>query len=121
MKNMIDLYAYDIGVDYFNHSDKLKRVADRLRNKSNISVRTVNMKDFKNEVGIIREVYNDAWSRNWGFVPMTEEEFEHLGKDLKQIVDPRVVLMDEKMSKAGDARRGSVVLAGRELVRYLRK
>jgi GNAT superfamily N-acetyltransferase len=97
MKKAMDLYAYDIGVDYFNHSNKLQRVAERLRKKSNISVRTVNMKDFKNEVGIIRQVYNDAWSRNWGFVPMSEEEFDHLAKDLKQIVDPRVVLIAEQV------------------------
>lgn len=96
MKKAMDLYAYDIGVEYFNHSNKLQRVADRLRKKSNIRVRTVNMKDFKKEVGIIRQVYNDAWSRNWGFVPMSEDEFDHLAKDLKQIVDPRVVLIAEQ-------------------------
>src|SRR4030095_16376045 len=67
MKKAMDLYAYDIGAHYFNHSEKLQRVADRLRKKSNISVRTVDMKKFKDEVGIIRQVYNDAWSRNWGF------------------------------------------------------
>ena len=98
MKKAMDLYAYDIGVDYFNHSNKLQRVAERLRKKSNISVRPVNMKDFRNEVVIIREVYNDAWSRNWGFVPMSEEEFDHLAKDLKQIVDPRVVLIAEQLT-----------------------
>ncbi|HKV39303.1 MAG TPA: N-acetyltransferase, partial [Blastocatellia bacterium] len=41
-------------------------------------------------------VYNDAWSRNWGFVPYGREEFEHLAKDLKQIVDPRIVFIAEK-------------------------
>jgi hypothetical protein len=56
MNKAMDLYAYDIGVEYFNHSNKLQRVAERLRKKSNISVRPVNMKDFRNEVGIIRQV-----------------------------------------------------------------
>jgi len=121
MKKAMDLYAFDIGVDYFNHSDKLKRVADRLRKKSNISVRTVNMKDFKNEVGIIREVYNNAWSRNWGFVPMTEEEFEHLAKDLKQIVDPRIVLIAEQLDEAGKARPVGFLLAVPDINRALKK
>ncbi len=111
MKKAMDLYAYDIGVDYFNHSDKLQRVAERLRNKSNIRVRTVNMKDFKKEVGIIREVYNDAWSRNWGFVPMSEEEFNHLAKDLKQIVDPRVVLIAEQDGDGSAPRAVGFLLA----------
>lgn len=111
MTKAMDLYAYDIGVDYFNHSNKLQRVAERLRKKSNISVRPVNMKDFKNEVGIIRQVYNDAWSRNWGFVPMSEEEFDHLAKDLKQIVDPRVVLIAEQVIDGGKPRAVGFLLA----------
>lgn len=111
MKKAMDLYAYDIGVDYFNHSNKLQRVAERLRKKSNISVRIVNMKDFKNEVGIIRKVYNDAWSRNWGFVPMSEEEFDHLAKDLKQIVDPRVLLIAEQVIDGSRPRPVGFLLA----------
>jgi hypothetical protein len=111
MKKAMDLYAYDIGVEYFNHSNKLQRVAERLRKKSNIRVRTVNMKDFKKEVGIIRQVYNDAWSRNWGFVPMSEGEFDHLAKDLKQIVDPRVVLIAEQEVDGGAPRAVGFLLA----------
>src|SRR6185503_10728482 len=111
MKKAMDLYAYDIGVDYFNHSNKLQRVAERLRKKSNIRVRPVNMKEFRKEVGIIREVYNDAWSRNWGFVPMTEAEFEHLAKDLKQIVDPRVVLIAEQFTEGREPRAVGFLLA----------
>lgn len=111
MTKAMDLYAYDIGVDYFNHSNKLQRVAERLRKKSNISVRPVNMKEFRNEVGIIRQIYNDAWSRNWGFVPMSEEEFDHLAKDLKQIVDPRVVLIAEQKTDGGKPRAVGFLLA----------
>jgi len=111
MKKAMDLYAYDIGVDYFNHSNKLQRVAERLRKKSNISVRPVNMKDFRNEVRTIREVYNDAWSKNWGFVPMSEEEFDHLAKDLKQIVDPRVVLIAEQLTAGAKPRAVGFLLA----------
>ena len=121
MKKAMDLYAYDIGVEYFNHSNKLQRVAERLRKKNNISVRTVNMKDFKNEAAIIRQVYNDAWSRNWGFVPMTEEEFDHLAKDLKQIVDPRVVLIAEQQVEGGKARAVGFLLAVPDLNRALKK
>jgi hypothetical protein len=96
LKKAMDLYAFDIAEKYFIVSDKLTRVADRLRKKDRISVRAVNMKDFKREVEIVRNVYNDAWSHNWGFVPVSEEEFSHLAKDLKQIVDHRVVLIAEQ-------------------------
>src|SRR5437867_524041 len=111
MKKTMDLYAYDIAADYFNHSNKLQRVAERLRKKSNIRVRTVNMIDFKSEVETIRQVYNNAWSRNWGFVPMSQEEFDHLAKDLKQIVDPRVVLIAEQTIDGGKPRPVGFLLA----------
>ena len=121
MKKAMDLYAYDIGVDYFNHSNKLQRVADRLRKKSSIKVRPVNMKNFRGEVEIIRQVYNDAWSRNWGFVPMSEEEFDHLAKDLKQIVDPRVVLIAEQEVNGNVPRAVGFLLAVPDLNRALKK
>ncbi|MEK6405561.1 MAG: N-acetyltransferase [Acidobacteriota bacterium] len=121
MTKAMDLYAYDIAADYFNHSDKLQRVAERLRKKNNICVRTVNMKDFKNEVQIVRRIYNDAWSRNWGFVPMSEEEFDHLAKDLKQIVDPRVVMIAEQATDGGKPRPVGFLLAVPDLNRALKK
>jgi hypothetical protein len=121
MKKAMDLYAYDIAESYFDHSNKLQRVADRLRKRSNIRVRTVNMKDFKNEVEIVRCVYNDAWSRNWGFVPMSEEEFDHLAKDLKQIVDPRVVLIAEQVTEDEKSRPVGFMLAVPDINRALKK
>lgn len=121
MKKAMDLYAYDIAADYFNHSNKLQRVANRLREKSNIRVRAVNMKDFKNEVQIVRQIYNDAWSRNWGFVPMSEAEFDHLAKDLKQIVDPRVVMIAEQLIDGGKSRPVGFLLAVPDINRALKK
>jgi len=121
MEKAMDLYAYDIGADYFNHSNKLQRVAERLRTKTSIKVRTVNMKDFKNEVAIIREVYNDAWSKNWGFVPMTEQEFDHMAKDLKQIVDPRVLLIAEQIIEGKKPRPVGFLLAVPDLNRALKR
>jgi hypothetical protein len=82
----VDMYAYAIDVKSFIVSQKLKR----------ISVRSVNMKEFKSEVEIVRRIYNDAWSNNWGFVPVSEAEFDHLAKDMKQIVDPEIVFIAEQ-------------------------
>jgi hypothetical protein len=53
------------------------------------------MKDFKNEVARVFDIYNDAWQDNWGFVPMTREEFLHVANDLKFVVDPDVVYIVE--------------------------
>jgi hypothetical protein len=103
MKKAMDLYAYDIDQQVFSSAERLKNLSDRLKKKYHLRVRTVNMKDFPAEVARLREVYNDAWSRNWGFVPFTADEFEHLAKDLKQIVDPNVVYIAEKDQGEGVA------------------
>jgi hypothetical protein len=102
LNKAMDLWAYDTGFDYFIHSEKLARVTARLKTKYGVRLRNVNVKDFKREVEIVREVYNAAWSRNWGFVPVSREEFEHLAKDLKQLVDPRVVFIAERTGQTGE-------------------
>ena len=51
-----------------------------------VKVRTVDLKNVERDVRIVMDVYNDAWSENWDFVPMTEAEIAHLGKNLKMLV-----------------------------------
>ena len=58
-------------------------------------LRTIDMKHFDREVQLIREIYNQSWEHNWGFVPLSEAEFEFVAKDLRQIVDPEIVLIAE--------------------------
>jgi len=89
-----DLYSFvntADGVDL----EKIGRVSDRAMKRHNVTVRPVNMKDFQGEVSRIWDVYNAAWSRNWGFVPMTREEFFLMGKEMKQILKPEMVLIGE--------------------------
>jgi len=74
-------------------SDKMVRVSEIVKKRNNISVRSVDMKDWDNLLKTLREIYNEAWADNWGFVPFTEEEFDHLGKDLKLIINPELVLI----------------------------
>jgi hypothetical protein len=78
---------------------KIGRVADRALSRNGVTVRPVNMKDFDGEVARIWDVYNAAWSKNWGFVPMTREEFFLMGKEMKQILKPEMVLVGEQKGK----------------------
>ena len=55
---------------------------------------------FSGEVARIWNVYNAAWQRNWGFVPMTREEFFLMGKEMKMILKPELALLGEKDGKA---------------------
>ena len=57
------------------------------------------MKDFQGEVERIKAIYNAAWEKNWGFVPMTEQEIDHLAEQFKPVVIPDIVPMAEKDGK----------------------
>lgn len=93
-----DLYAYYLHGDKV-FTDKLVRVSELVRQRIGVVVRSLDMKRFDEEVATIRELYNRGWERNWGEVPMTEEEFRYVAKDLKAIVNPKLVIIAEVKGK----------------------
>jgi hypothetical protein len=66
------------------------------RRNPDVTIRPLNMKKFNSELTIVRELYNRCWERNWGFVPMTEAEIDHMAKELKPVINPALVLIMEK-------------------------
>ena len=93
-KKVKDLLAFWISKDVIKNEQmmaKLNRISDMIMKKENLTIRKVNMKDFANEVQKVRDVYNNAWEDNWGFVPMTEEEFKFIAANLKLAVDPEYI------------------------------
>jgi GNAT superfamily N-acetyltransferase len=92
-----DLWAYSIDIHNFreNIPEKLIRVTEKSAKRRNIVVRTVDMKHFDEEIEIFKKVYNKSWERNWGFVPMTEPEFDHLAASLKPMIDSTLVVVAE--------------------------
>ncbi len=90
-----DLFAYNLTSGKAPYLEKLWAQAERLKSRSTVTFRTVNMSKFKEELAIILDIYNDAWEKNWGFVPMEPHEFEHMAKDMKAIIDPELVLIAE--------------------------
>jgi hypothetical protein len=89
-----DLWAWQIDIQKAV-PEKVARIAEKIRQREGIVVRQANMKDWNNEVKRIKDIYNAAWEKNWGFVPMTDNEFDHLAKDLKQILVPELSLIAE--------------------------
>ncbi len=67
--------------------------------RGNIRIRSLNLDDFANEVAIILDLLNDAWSDNWGFVPLTQAEIDHVGKELKPLGQPKTNLIAEMDGK----------------------
>ena len=89
-----DLIAYSRNLD-FELPEVIKRIAARTEKKNKITYRFCNKKKFKDEVNTMLEIYNDAWEENWGFVPMTQKEFQHTAKDLKAIANERLIIFAE--------------------------
>lgn len=89
-----DLYAW-----WFDDSGDLlarwRQTADRLAARGGVTIRPMRMDDFENEVRKAREVYNGGWEQSWGFVKMTDEEFTHLARQLRQFADPGMLLLAE--------------------------
>ncbi len=98
LKKARDLYAYEVHKDKV-FTEKLNRVTDIVKKREGLVIRSLNMKDFDNEVKLIRDLYIRGWERNWGEVPMTEEEFDYVAGDLKAIVDPHLVIIAEANGK----------------------
>lgn len=73
---------------------------EKLARREGWRVRSLDVKRFRQEVATIMEVYNSAWERNWGFIPMTAAEFEHMAREFRPVVDPDLCLIAE--TKAGE-------------------
>jgi GNAT superfamily N-acetyltransferase len=75
--------------------ERVRRIAERVRQRANVTIRSIRLSEFEAEIDRIREIYNQAWSKNWGFVPLGEDEFQHIAKDMKLIIKPNWALMAE--------------------------
>jgi GNAT superfamily N-acetyltransferase len=90
-----DLYAYWLGEDRMNIG-RLDRFVELLKKRHNLSLRPINLRKLDEEIDIVKLIYNDAWEKNWGFVPWTDEELDHLGAELKPVADPELVMFAYK-------------------------
>lgn len=67
----------------------VERLARRISKKANIQMRPIRVReDFRTELKYVEEIYHEAWFDNWGFVPMTDAEWEEVGHSLARVIDP---------------------------------
>jgi len=96
LQKAMDLYMWRLWV---TERDKVHpaiwEMADRLESEHGIVCRNFRKKDLEAEVGRFLEVYNAAWERNWGFVPLTEEEVRHYASELKPVLDENWAMVAE--------------------------
>ena len=77
----------------------LRRLAIRIHRKCPVTIRQANLKDLRDESRRLREIYNQAWEKNWGFVPFTEAEIQFMTKELKPLLVPEFGWIAEIGSK----------------------
>ncbi len=86
-----DLLAYWLG-EQSMRIDRLDRFVERLKKRHSLELRPLNLKRIDEEIDLVKMIYNDAWEKNWGFVPWTDAELDHLGRELKPVADPELVM-----------------------------
>jgi hypothetical protein len=88
----IDLLAYLAPTD-FAFTPAMQRIIKRYQDK--IVLRPFDFSRLNDELAVLQDIYEDAWSNNWGFLPFTVKELQHLGRDLKQLVPEEFVAIAE--------------------------
>lgn len=89
----VDMYALKwLPVRQFIPERRMKFVNKAL-DKPNISIRTLNKGDFLGDIRKVVDIFDDAWSDNWGFIPFSEEHIRHMANDLKPIIQKHNVVL----------------------------
>ncbi len=91
----MDLYAYLS--ERTQMPERIERMVDLLTKRSHVQIRSLSRdkKQRKKDIETVFEIYTKAWEYNWGFVPMTKAEFDHIVKELLPIADPDLVFIAE--------------------------
>lgn len=90
-----DLYAYYM-TSQVSAPEKVKRICERVKKRSGVTLRNINLKKIDDELRIIQKLYNETLNRNWGFVPVQYEDLQYAASDLKAIINPELVMIGEK-------------------------
>jgi hypothetical protein len=86
LTKVIDTFAFRMAPDH--DWTQLDRLADSVREAHSVDIRKLDASRFEEEVRLVMDIFNDAWSENWGFVPFSEEEIKALIKELKPFFRP---------------------------------
>lgn len=94
LKKAKDLLAFQLDVAA-EPPERVVRIAEKIRAKEGVRVRPLDLSDFPAECRRLKEIYNSAWERNWGFVPLSDEEFDHMARELRTVAVPELVRIAE--------------------------
>jgi GNAT superfamily N-acetyltransferase len=89
-----DLLVYQTTSDRL--PERLVEGAQVVEKRYGIRLRALDARRFDEEVAVVKQLYNAAWERNWGFVPLTDRELDHIAAQLRPIVIPELVTFAER-------------------------
>ncbi len=98
MRKAKDLYAYIMTRDRETRN-RVDAVVKQVKNKLPVTLRSVDLKHVKEETNRIKMIYNQGWQDNWGFVPWTDKEMDHMADKLKILADPDLIILAESKGK----------------------
>ncbi|MEO8348964.1 MAG: N-acetyltransferase [Acidobacteriota bacterium] len=91
---------------------RLERMSERVRkNEPDVVIRSITKRSLRADLPKIREVYNSAWEKNWGFVPMTEDEMDFMAGRLKPLLDEKFVFLAERRREDGSVEPVAFLMA----------
>ncbi len=93
-----DLFAYYMTREA-HVTAQVDQIVAKAKEEIPLTLRTIDLKNLEEEAARVRYVYNEAWEKNWGFVPWTDKEIDHLAKKLKTVADPDLVIIAEHEGK----------------------
>lgn len=87
-----DWYAWWFA-DFPEPMKRLERIARARGGEEHVTIGPLDLKNLAGESRRLRAVFNQAWKDNWGFVPLTEAEAEHMAKEMKPVLEPKMTLI----------------------------
>ncbi len=90
-----DLLCWRIQVDNGmtgKNRERILRISDKVRKREGVTIRTADIKQLDKVLEDVYDIYISAWEKNWGFVPLSKEEFLWLGEDFAQVAIPELVM-----------------------------
>ncbi len=115
MEKAKDLYAWYLSSSV-EPPERISRIVERIKKRDNITLRQLDMKNFRRDLEIVKAIYNSAWEHNWDFASMTDAELEYTAAKLKPIVMPEMVQFIEI-----DGRAVAVAIVMPDINRVLKK
>jgi GNAT superfamily N-acetyltransferase len=89
-----DWYAWWFS-EFPEPAQRLRKIATARAGRQRVVIRPVNLRNIKEESRRLRTIYNQAWEKNWGFVPFTEPEFDYMAHEMKPLIVPDGTLIAE--------------------------